>query len=44
VRRLAGAWFGWVPLITVVSYAVVVLLAQAQMNAIPRVLIDLQNL
>ncbi len=44
VRRLARAWFGWVPLITVVSYAVVVLLAQAQMNAIPRVLIDLQNL
>jgi uncharacterized membrane protein len=44
VRRLAGAWFAWVPLITVVTYAVVVLLAQAQMNAIPRVLIDLQNL
>jgi len=44
VRKLAGSWFTWVPLITVVSYAVVVLLAQAQMNAIPRVLIDLQNL
>lgn len=44
VRRLARAWFAWVPLITVVSYALVVLLAQAQMNAIPRVLIDLQNL
>ncbi|AWB95574.1 hypothetical protein DCE93_07785 [Agromyces badenianii] len=44
VRRLAGAWFSWVPLITVVSYAVVILLAQVQMNAIPRVMIDLQNL
>ena len=43
VRRLAGSWLGWVPLITVVCYAVVVLLAQAQMDAIPRVLIDLQN-
>jgi len=44
IRRLAGGWLSWVPLITVVCYAVVVLLAQAQMNAIPRVLIDLQNL
>ncbi|PWC04128.1 vitamin K epoxide reductase family protein [Agromyces badenianii] len=44
VRRLAGAWSSWVPLITVVSYAVVILLAQVQMNAIPRVMIDLQNL
>ncbi|KRC63199.1 hypothetical protein ASE14_03100 [Agromyces sp. Root81] len=43
VRRLAGSWLGWVPLITVVCYAVVVLLAQAQMDAIPRVIIDLQN-
>ncbi|WP_139417088.1 vitamin K epoxide reductase family protein [Agromyces laixinhei] len=43
VRRLAGSWLSWVPLITVVCYAVVVLLAQAQMNAVPRVLIDLQN-
>ncbi|MGW9632232.1 vitamin K epoxide reductase family protein [Agromyces sp. NPDC055520] len=43
VRRLAAAWYGWVPLITVVCYLVVVLLAQAQMNAIPRVIIDLQN-
>ncbi|UOQ89087.1 vitamin K epoxide reductase family protein [Agromyces endophyticus] len=44
VRRLAGAWFKWVPLITVISYAIVILLAQAQMDAIPRVMIDLQNL
>ncbi|UOE45149.1 vitamin K epoxide reductase family protein [Agromyces larvae] len=42
-RRLGAAWFGWIPLITVVCYAIVILLAQAQMNAIPRVLIDLQN-
>ncbi|WP_127793494.1 vitamin K epoxide reductase family protein [Agromyces sp. LHK192] len=44
VQRLAGAWFGWIPLITVVCYLVVILLAQAQMNAIPRVMLDLQNL
>jgi uncharacterized membrane protein len=44
VRRLAAAWYGWIPLITVVCYAIVILLAQAQMNAIPRVLLDLQNL
>ncbi|MGX5697176.1 vitamin K epoxide reductase family protein [Agromyces soli] len=43
VRRLAAAWFGWIPLITIVCYAIVILLAQAQMNAIPRVLIDLQT-
>lgn len=44
IRRLAGAWFKWVPLITVVCYAVIVVLAQSYMNAIPRVMIDLQNL
>jgi uncharacterized membrane protein len=44
VRKLAAAWYGWIPLITVVCYAIVILLAQAQMNAIPRVMIDLQNL
>ncbi|MRG58478.1 hypothetical protein GE115_01105 [Agromyces sp. CFH 90414] len=44
IRRLAAAWYGWIPLITVVCYLVVILLAQAQMNAIPRVLLDLQNL
>ncbi|MBO9705141.1 MAG: hypothetical protein J7474_06470, partial [Arthrobacter sp.] len=33
VRRLAAAWFGWIPLITIVCYAIVILLAQAQMNA-----------
>ncbi|WP_074258989.1 vitamin K epoxide reductase family protein [Agromyces cerinus] len=43
VRRIAGAWFGWVPLITIVCYVVVVLLAQAQMDAIPRVVLDLRN-
>jgi uncharacterized membrane protein len=44
VRRLAAAWFSWIPLITVVCYAIVILLAQAQIDAIPRVMIDLQNL
>lgn len=44
MRRLAATWFGWIPLITVVCYAIVILLAQAQMDAIPRVIIDLQNL
>ncbi|MGR0219182.1 vitamin K epoxide reductase family protein [Agromyces sp. ZXT2-6] len=44
MRRVAGTLMGWVAVITIACYAVVVLLAQAQMNAIPRVLIDLQNL
>jgi F0F1-type ATP synthase assembly protein I len=44
VRRIAAELFKWVPLITVVCYAIVIILAQAQMNAIPRVMIDLQNL
>jgi uncharacterized membrane protein len=44
MRRLATEWFKWIPLITVVSYAIVIVLAQAHMNAIPRVMIDLQNL
>lgn len=44
VRRLAAGWFKWVPLITVVSYVVVVVLAQAHMDAIPRVMLDLGNL
>jgi uncharacterized membrane protein len=44
VRKLAAAWYGWIPLITVICLAIVLLLAQAQMNAIPRVLLDLRNL
>lgn len=44
VRRVADTLMGWVVVITIACYAVVILLAQAQMNAIPRVLIDLQNL
>lgn len=43
VRRLAAGWFGWIPLITIVCYAIVILLAQLQMNAIPRVMLDLQG-
>lgn len=44
VKRVAATLMGWVAVITIACYAVVILLAQAQMNAIPRVLIDLQNL
>ncbi|MFF2390230.1 vitamin K epoxide reductase family protein [Agromyces sp. NPDC058104] len=44
VRRLAAGWFAWIPLITLVCYGVVILLAQLQMNAIPRVMLDLQGL
>ncbi|GAA1774761.1 vitamin K epoxide reductase family protein [Agromyces lapidis] len=44
VRRLAAGWFTWIPLITIVCYAIVILLAQLQMNAIPRVMVDLQGL
>lgn len=44
VRRLAAEWFKWLPLITVVSYVIVIVLAQLHMNAIPRVMLDLQNL
>lgn len=44
VRRVADTLMGWVVVITIACYAVVILLAQAQMNAIPRVIIDLQNL
>ncbi|WP_395243095.1 vitamin K epoxide reductase family protein [Agromyces sp. MMS24-K17] len=43
VRRLAAAWYGWIPVITAACYAIVILLAQVQMNAIPRVMIDFQN-
>lgn len=44
VRRRAHAAMSWIVVITVVSYAVVVVLAQARMNALPRLLLDLQNL
>ncbi|WP_022888075.1 vitamin K epoxide reductase family protein [Agromyces italicus] len=44
IRRLATGWFTWIPLITLVCYAIVIFLAQLQMNAIPRVMIDLQGL
>jgi len=43
-RRLAAEWFKWIPLITVVWCVIIVVLAQLQINAIPLVLIDLQNL
>jgi len=43
VRRVVAEWFKWIPLITVVCYVIVIVLAQLYMNAIPRVLVDLQN-
>jgi uncharacterized membrane protein len=44
LRGLAAEWFKWMPLITIVCYIIVIVLAQLQINAIPRVMIDLQNL
>ncbi|BDZ66442.1 vitamin K epoxide reductase family protein [Agromyces mangrovi Wang et al. 2018] len=41
VRRVGAALAGWIPLITVVCYLVVVLLAQLRMDAIPRIWFDL---
>lgn len=43
-REVSAELYRWIPLITLVCYAIVVVLAQVHMNAIPRVLIDLQNL
>ncbi len=36
VVRLAAAWFSWIPLITAGRYAIVILLAQAQIDASAR--------
>ncbi|GAA1061378.1 vitamin K epoxide reductase family protein [Agromyces bracchium] len=44
LRRFGASAMGWIVVITAACYAVVIVLAQAQMNAIPRVIIDLQNL
>ncbi|WP_400998620.1 vitamin K epoxide reductase family protein [Agromyces sp. GXQ0307] len=43
-RRFGASAMGWIVVITAGCYAIVIVLAQAQMNAIPRVIIDLQNL
>ncbi|WP_353827601.1 vitamin K epoxide reductase family protein [Agromyces sp. SYSU T0242] len=43
-RRFGAVGLNWIVVVTAVTYAIVIVLAQAQMNAIPRVLIDLQNL
>lgn len=37
-RRIADRLMPWVPLATIVSYAVVILLAQVRLNAIPNIL------
>ncbi|GLJ99833.1 hypothetical protein GCM10017594_30310 [Microbacterium terrae] len=37
VRSLAGRSMAWVPLATIVSYAIVILLAQVRLNAIPNI-------
>ena len=44
VRRVGAVALSWVVVITIASYAIVVVLAQLHMNAIPRVILDLQNL
>lgn len=44
VRRIGAVALSWVVVITIASYAVVVVLAQVHMDAIPRVILDLQNL
>lgn len=43
-RRLAAEWFKWIPLMTLVCYLVVIILAQVQLNAIPLAIIEIQNL
>ena len=44
VRRVGAVALSWVVVITIASYVVVVVLAQLHMDAIPRVILDLQNL
>lgn len=44
VRRFGAVALSWAVVITIASYAVVVVLAQVHMDAIPRVILDLQNL
>ncbi|UIP58679.1 hypothetical protein DSM26151_15590 [Agromyces marinus] len=43
-RRVGTIGMDWIIVVSAVAYAIVIVLAQAQMNAIPRVLIDLRNL
>ena len=44
MRRFGAVALSWVVVVTIASYAVVVVLAQVHMDAIPRVILDLQNL
>ncbi|MBM7504830.1 vitamin K epoxide reductase family protein [Agromyces aurantiacus] len=44
VRRVGSVGMNWIVVITIACYVLVVLLAQLQMNAIPRVISDLQTL
>ena len=37
VRKAAAGLMAWVPLMAILSYAVVVLLAQVQLNALPNI-------
>lgn len=41
VRRVGAKLFEWVPLLTVLSYLLVIVLAQLQLDAVPRVIHDL---
>ncbi|GAA2023905.1 vitamin K epoxide reductase family protein [Agromyces tropicus] len=43
-RRVGAVGMSWIVVITAATYAIVIILAQAQMNAIPRVILDLQGL
>ncbi len=44
VRRVGAVGMGWIVVITIAAYVVVILLAQLHMNAIPRVIADLGTL
>jgi uncharacterized membrane protein len=43
-RRVGRIGMNWIVVITIACYAIVVVLAQLHMDAIPRVILDLQNL
>lgn len=43
-RRAGRIGMNWIVVITIACYAIVVVLAQLHMDAIPRVILDLQNL
>ncbi|GGI47035.1 putative membrane protein [Agromyces flavus] len=44
VRRVGAVGLGWIVVVTLACYVLVIVLAQVQMNAIPRVIADLSTL